>query len=51
MFRFNCNVAPALAGEDRVGTSVLFANDRVRVWELTLGPGEAARRTGTATTT
>jgi hypothetical protein len=24
-----------------VGTSVLFANDRVRVWALTLGPGES----------
>ena len=25
---------------DQVGTSVLFENDRVRVWEMTLDPGE-----------
>jgi hypothetical protein len=26
---------------DRIGTSVLFENDRVRVWEMILDPGEA----------
>jgi hypothetical protein len=25
-----------------VGTSVLFENDRVRIWELRLGPGETS---------
>ena len=25
-----------------VGTAVLFENDRVRVWELTLAPGESS---------
>ena len=29
----------ALSG---VGTSVLFENDRVRIWELRLGPGETS---------
>jgi hypothetical protein len=28
----------------RVGTKLLFENDRVRVWELVLGPGEESPR-------
>jgi beta-alanine degradation protein BauB len=27
---------------DRIGTSVLFENDRVRVWEMMLEPGESS---------
>ncbi len=38
LFRFNPLSAQPPA--DPVGTSVLFANDRIRVWEMTLQPGE-----------
>jgi FAD/FMN-containing dehydrogenase len=38
LFRFTPLSAQPRA--DRVGTSVLFANDRVRVWEMVLAPGE-----------
>jgi hypothetical protein len=27
---------------DRVGTEILFENDRVRVWEMVLAPGESS---------
>jgi hypothetical protein len=33
-----------------VGTTVLFENQRLRVWELLLAPGRPARRTRTGTT-
>jgi quercetin dioxygenase-like cupin family protein len=29
---------------EQVGTSVLFENDRIRVWDLTLQPGETSPR-------
>ena len=29
---------------DQIGSEVLFENDRVRVWELTLQPGESSPR-------
>ena len=29
---------------DQIGTELLFENDRVRVWSLTLAPGEASPR-------
>ncbi len=38
LFRFTPLAAQPQAGP--VGTSVLFANNRVRVWEMTLQPGE-----------
>lgn len=29
---------------DRVGTQVMFENDRVRVWDLSLAPGESLEK-------
>lgn len=37
--RFATELAAAAANR-QVGTSVLFENDRVRVWDLTIAPGE-----------
>jgi hypothetical protein len=36
---------------DRIGTELLFENDRVRVWDMVLEPGEASSCTATRTTT
>ena len=38
----NDEVAGADSPSDRVGTELLFENDRVRVWDLRLAPGERA---------
>ena len=34
-----------------VGTTLLFENDRVKVWEMSLEPGEEAPCTTTSSTT
>jgi predicted metal-dependent enzyme (double-stranded beta helix superfamily) len=34
-------MTPAAAPSARVGTKLLFENDRVRVWDLRLAPGES----------
>jgi hypothetical protein len=37
--RFRDELAAA-PGNDHIGTRVLFENDRIRVWDLSVGPGE-----------
>jgi hypothetical protein len=37
-------VANAQDASSKVGTKLLFENDRVRVWEMKLAPGESSQR-------